>query len=89
MTTNTAVQHAVGARSVHIDHAAVGAVRKPAATETIIRLESEDSASLIGPDTSLARALKFPAGHPVWCIWRPAKQDHEFFDATCTVLSGA
>ena len=55
---------------------------------TIIRLRSRDTASLIGPDTDLARILNFPTGHWVWCIWQPAEQTYEFFDAFCTVLSG-
>jgi hypothetical protein len=56
-------------------------------TEQVVCLMLEDRAHLIGWDTSLARALDFPAGHLVWCVWRAAKRDYEFFDATCAILS--
>lgn len=55
--------------------------------QTIVRLQYEDRANLIGSDTALARSLDFPSGHPVWCVWRHAKKEHEFFDATSTILS--
>jgi hypothetical protein len=61
--------------------------REMTGTKTI-HLALDDAACSIGPDTYLARALNFPAGHGVLSVWRANRQEHEFFDATCTVIVG-
>lgn len=66
-----------------------GMNQRTGATPAIITIGPADRVSAIGPDTGLARAAGFPAGHPILCVWRAATRKTDLYDAACTIITGA